>query len=129
MNEIKPVAWLCEYRSDEVFASLAASPMNDPDVRSALPLYRLTPEQVSLLAEAESRIAAAVAAEREACLLAFADFLHTLPDEDGYEVGPVRVKHGKFGLEDGPWWVTQDDTRRWARMFLDAAIRARGAKA
>lgn len=60
--------------------------------------------------------------------LAFAKFLHTLPDENGWAVGPSRVKFNKYGqLEEGPLWATQDDTDRWARSFLqktDAALAA-----
>ena len=51
-------------------------------------------------------------------LLAFADFLHQLPDENGYEVGPMRIKYENGQAVDGPWWVGQDDTRRWVDLFL-----------
>lgn len=53
-----------------------------------------------------------------AALIAFADFLHQLPDENGYEVGPMRIKYENGQAVDGPWWVGQDDTRRWVDLFL-----------
>lgn len=49
----------------------------------------------------------------------FADFLHELPDEDGWEVGPMQVKWDESGkLAEGPLWVGINDTRRWAEMFI-----------
>ena len=64
-------------------------------------------------------VRALVAAERERAVLAFAEFLHSMPEEDGYAVGPVRVKYSPAGLLlDGPLWATQEDTARWARAFL-----------
>lgn len=53
-----------------------------------------------------------------AALMAFADFLHQLSDENGYEVGPMRIKYENGQAVDGPWWVGQDDTRRWVDLFL-----------
>lgn len=53
----------------------------------------------------------------------FADFLHRLPDEDGYEVGPMRVMWNEHGqLARMPLWATQADTRRWAEMFINARL-------
>lgn len=60
-------------------------------------------------------------AERERAALEFAQFLHSLPDEQGWSVGPARVKFSAHGaLEEGPLWATQEDTLRWARAFLGA---------
>lgn len=54
-------------------------------------------------------------------VLAFAEFLHSMPDEAGYAAGPARIKFdGNGGVADGPWWATQEDTERWARAFLAA---------
>ena len=49
----------------------------------------------------------------------FSEFLHSLPNEKGYEVGPARMKYSPNGLlVQGPWWATTQDTDRWAAMFL-----------
>lgn len=48
----------------------------------------------------------------------FADYLHKLPDENGWEVGPMQVKFTNGAVSSGPLWVGQDDTRRWADQFL-----------
>jgi len=62
-----------------------------------------------------------LAAEREHAALEFAQFLHSLPAEQGWDVGPARVKFNAHGaLEEGPLWATQEDTLRWARAFLGA---------
>lgn len=49
---VRPCAWLCEYRSGEEFVSLAADPMRDPDVMSAVPLVT---RAALLAAEADAR--------------------------------------------------------------------------
>lgn len=60
-NELGPdvTAWICEYESGEVFASLAHNPMNNQNVRKA---WRLL-----TIAQRDEQVAAAVAAERERC--------------------------------------------------------------
>lgn len=50
MDETKTVAWLCEYRNGEQFVSMAASPMNDPDVMSAFPLVMKSAAAATLAA-------------------------------------------------------------------------------
>lgn len=46
-------AWVCEYISGEVFVSLAANPMNDPDVRAAWRLFTMAERDEFLAAERE----------------------------------------------------------------------------
>ncbi len=50
---VRPVAWLCEYRSGEEFVSLASDPMRDPDVMSAVPLVTLSSCNAAAAAERE----------------------------------------------------------------------------
>lgn len=76
-------------------------------------------ELARLAAELARVRAAGAAPEVEKAVLAFADFLHRLPSENGYEVGCMRVKYDQYGkLARGPLWVRSKDTERWARMFL-----------
>ncbi len=64
-------------------------------------------------------LAAKLARTRERAVLEFAAALHSLPAEDGWHVGPARVKFNAHGaLEGGPFWATQEDTERWAHAFL-----------
>lgn len=58
--------------------------------------------------------------EKTALLLEFANFLHTLPPEDGFDVGPARVKFDAHGATEKVLWATQEDTARWVRAFLAA---------
>ena len=57
--------------------------------------------------------------EKTALLLEFAQFLHTLPAEDGFDVGPARVKFDAHGATERVLWATQEDTARWVAMFMD----------
>lgn len=57
--------------------------------------------------------------EKTALLLEFAQFLHTLPAEDGFDVGPARVKFDAHGATERVLWATQKDTARWVAMFMD----------
>lgn len=56
--------------------------------------------------------------EKTALLLEFAQFLHTLPAEDGFDVGPARVKFDAHGATERVLWATQEDTARWVAMFM-----------
>lgn len=57
--------------------------------------------------------------EKTALLLEFAQFLHTLPAEDSFDVGPARVKFDAHGATERVLWATQEDTARWVAMFMD----------
>ena len=66
-------------------------------------------------------LCAALARTRERAVLDFAKFLHSLPADQGWDVGPARVKFTAHGaLESGPLWATKEDTERWAQAFLGA---------
>ena len=74
------------------------------------------------LTEARTEIevlCATLARTKEQTVLAFARFLHSIPAENGWDVGPARVKYSSCGaVEGGPLWATQEDTERWALAFL-----------
>ena len=70
----------------------------------------------------EDQMRSYAAAERERAVLAFADFLHRLPDEKGRSVGPAMLLFD-CGMLTSALWATSDDTKRWARMFLGPNVR------
>lgn len=56
---------------------------------------------------------------RDRSVIDFAKFLHSMPAENGWEVGPARIMFDAHGaVIGGPLWATQADTERWARTFL-----------
>lgn len=70
------------------------------------------------IADLRAQLAASGPVKVRQLLHDFADYLHRLPDENGWEVGPMQVKFTNGAVSSGPLWVGQDDTRRWADQFL-----------
>jgi hypothetical protein len=92
----KPRAWLCEYRSGEEFVSLAAEPLNDPDVQSKAPLY----DQAALDAE--------VAAERERMQALLNLQQASYEREIALEVQAERERWGALAAHDA-----RNEHRQW----------------